>query len=135
VSRCTISDICCYCDLNGQAAVVPGGLARVTGSTANPFPLFISDLLVTHDAVPYYPRGRGRTGDTQTHGRLGHVATSTGTIAEALQANEIDMIFNDIELPEGSRLDLMREVVARLGARPVRRLDRLRHGRGHRAQP
>ena len=51
------------------------------------------------------------------HG-LGHDVTPAGTIAAALQAegaHDFDLIISDIGLPDGSGLDLIRQVVARRG--------------------
>ncbi len=55
-------------------------------------------------------------------GGLGHRVTASGTIfsaLEALEAGEFDLIVSDIGLPDGSGLDLMRQVVARRGPVPA----------------
>ena len=53
---------------------------------------------------------------------LGHEVTTAGTIAAALEsveASDFDLIISDIGLPDGSGLELMRQVVARRGPVPA----------------
>jgi PAS domain S-box-containing protein len=52
-------------------------------------------------------------------GGLGHTVTTAGTIAKALETDEFDLIVSDIGLPDGSGLDLMRQVVSRRGRVPA----------------
>jgi PAS domain S-box-containing protein len=52
-------------------------------------------------------------------GGLGHTVMTAGTISTALEADEFDLIVSDIGLPDGSGLDLMRQVVARRGPVPA----------------
>ena len=71
---------------------------------------------------------------------LGHEVTVAGTVAGALDAvaksrrGGFDLVISDLGLPDGSGLDLMRELARRYGA-ARHRPQRLRHGRGHPAQP
>ena len=51
-------------------------------------------------------------------GALGHEVTTAGTIAaalEAVEAGEFDLVVSDIGLPDGSGLDLMRQVAPAAG--------------------
>jgi CheY-like chemotaxis protein len=53
---------------------------------------------------------------------LGHEVTTAATVAEALRVAEtvdIDLIVSDIGLPDGSGLELMRQITARRGTVPA----------------
>ena len=50
---------------------------------------------------------------------LGNHVTTAGSIAEAMQAGDYNLIISDIGLPDGTGLDLMRQVVSRRGPIPA----------------
>ena len=107
----------------GRRPGPPGAPRR--GSTAARSILLVED----HDAT--------RRILARLLGRLGHRVTTASSVASALAActqRDFDLILSDLGLPDGSGLDLMRQLRRRLPG-PGRRPDRLRDGVRHPRQP